>query len=95
MDNISVTGKKVKTLKIFENNGEDFSAFREAEKFARENGFSVGSMEREAPIGLAKGECYISKWRNMSRQDHKELDGTISFPDGSPRNGRAVVELYE
>lgn len=86
--------KPVKFTKEFTGNGEDFSAFNEASEFLTKHGFSSGSMQREAPIGLMKGDVMISKWRNLSKSDIETLDGVIKFPEGSPRAGKTVVELY-
>lgn len=87
--------KPVKFTKEFTGNGTDFSAFHEASEFLTKHGFSAGSMQREAPIGLVKGEgVYISKWRGLDKSDLEALDGVIRFPEGSPRSGKTVVELY-
>ncbi len=57
-------------------------------------GYSVGSMQREAPMGIAFGDCYISKWRNLETDDFYALDGRVTFYP-SPRNAtRATIEWY-
>lgn len=71
----SVLGKLLLLEKIFE--GDEFTALDKAVAFCKGKGFSVGSMQREAPIGIARGDCYISKWRNMTLEDKKGLDGVI------------------
>jgi hypothetical protein len=72
--------------------GNDFEAFYAAEKWAKENGYSVGSIERDAPIGLAKGDCYISKWRNLG-EDRERLDGVIAR--GDKRTSDVTVIIYD
>lgn len=64
---------------VFENNGTDFSGWYAAEKWLRENGYSFGSMQRDANIGIKKGDCLISKWRNLSVEDIEFLDGRVEF----------------
>ena len=89
-----VLGKKLPFRKEFKNTGETFSAHYNAVKFLTDKGYSVGSMQREAPIGILKGDILISKWRNLDEQDKKELNGVIIF-DASPRNGNATIFLDE
>ena len=83
-------GKKMIFSKVFES-GETFGAFRAAETFCQVRGFSVGRMQREAPVGIARGEFDIQKWRNLSRKDRQRLDGAIIGED--KRNGPVTV-LY-
>lgn len=82
--------KSIKFVKVFDAKlGEDFSAINEATEFLRKHGYSVGSMQRGAPIGVAKGDCDISKWRNLG-SDVTQLDGVLvadSFREGG-------VKLY-
>lgn len=77
--------------KVFKADG-DFGAFYAAEKWVRENGYSVGSMERDRPIGLAKGDYYISKWRNLG-EDKLLLDGVIA--EGSKRENDITVIIFD
>lgn len=71
----------------------DFGAFYAAEKWCKDNGYSVGSMERERPIGLAKDASYVSKWCNLSGSDKKILDGVIA--EGSKRNNDVTVIIFD
>lgn len=73
----------------FQGDGSDFSALAEAEKWLRDHGFSVGSMQRGDPRGILFGDWDIAKWRNLSDQDKKELDGTMV----GRRDTKAVVTL--
>jgi len=70
----------------------DFGAFYAAEKWLRDNDYSTGSMEREKPIGIAKGDCSISKWSNLGA-DVKELDGVIA--SGSKRCSDVTVIIFD
>ena len=70
---------------------EDFEAYHEAKKWCKENGYSYGSMQGTASIGIVKGNCYISKWRNMSSFEKKSLDGVI---DGNKRYGPITIKIY-
>lgn len=85
--------KEVKFTKQFPNDGDAFSGVNAALDFLRQKGFSVGSMQRGDPMGIAKGDVYISKWRNLGK-DVELLDGKITFPTSDPRDGDALVELY-
>ena len=84
-------GKKMIFSKVFE--GGDFEAYNEAEAFCMGRGFSVGSMQRGDPVGIVSGDCYISKWRNMTSADKKRLDGAII--GDSKRDGPVTVFCCE
>lgn len=77
--------------KTFVNDGNDFSANRDARKWLDENGYSYGSMQGSSPIAIFKGDCIIAKWRNLSTQDKKLLHGTIESSDH--RNGSVRVRI--
>jgi hypothetical protein len=80
-------------IKVFKSTGESFSAFYAAEKFVRELGYSVGSMQRGMPIGLYKGDADISKWSNMTRAERESLHGTLEST--SFRDMDVVVNLKD
>tara|TARA_R100000951_G_C2653160_1_gene185164 strand:- start:11228 stop:11521 length:294 start_codon:yes stop_codon:yes gene_type:complete len=88
-----ICGKPILFTKEFKNDGEDFSGIGGARDFLKEKGFSIGSMQRDAPMGVSKEYEYIAKWRNLSSDDRLQLDGTITFTDGGPRNGTATINL--
>jgi hypothetical protein len=71
---------------------EDFDALHKAQTWLRENGYSYGSLQRDGPVGILKGDFDIQKWRNLSARDKKELDGVLT---GSKRSGPVTVEIYE
>lgn len=58
----------------------DFAAFYAAERMAADLGLSIGSMERDQPIGLMHGDYSIAKWRNLSKSERQELHGVITGP---------------
>lgn len=70
--------------------GGDFQGFYAAEKWCRENGYSVGSMQRDDPIGILRGDVCIAKWRHLTKAERDALDGTI---EGDKRNGPVYVHL--
>jgi hypothetical protein len=85
-----VLGKKVVAEKVFLTSGEDFAAYNDAVAFLEKNGYSHGSMQRGAPIGVCLGEAEISKWRNLG-PDVKSLDGVLIAD--SFRNGKVTLYL--
>lgn len=76
---------------VFNGNGETFSALYEAEKWLRDNGYSVGSSCIGCPTGVVKGDAYISKWRNMTAEEKDALDGTLT----AGREGPATLLLKD
>lgn len=54
-----------------------FAACRKAEDWARDWGCSIGSMERDEPIGLKFGEYNIAKWNNLTSENKAQLDGRM------------------
>lgn len=70
-------GKKIKAMHHCASDGTTFSAMHAAEEKAKEMGFSIGTMQGDAPRALAKGDYTISKWRNISSTDYHRLDGLI------------------
>lgn len=64
-----------------------WSAYNEAEKYVLSLGYSVGAMESGQPTAIFKGECEVSKWRNLDDSERDSCDGTIT-----PINGRRFRE---
>ena len=81
--------KPIRFVKVFPSTGVAFEAYSDACEFLKEHGYSVGSMQRDAPIGVAKGDCDISKWFNLG-SDVKQLDGVL-IADNFREGG---VKLY-
>jgi hypothetical protein len=84
---VTIEDKKI----IFTGNNTTFSAYYDAMNWARDNGYTVGEMERNSPIGIHKDAGYISKWTRMTIVEKRELDGTINSSDF--RNGTVTIEL--
>lgn len=72
--------------------GDDpFTAYKAAEAWCAAQGLSVGPMcGRSSPIGLMRGEYAIAKWRNLSVQERKALDGRLS---GDFRTGPITLDV--
>ena len=79
--------KEIQFTMLFKSTGQSFKSFYEAEDTAKEFGFTVGSMARNEPIGIAKASAvdYVAKWYNIPSEARKELDGVLlstDFRDG-------------
>lgn len=68
-----------------------FQSYYAACEWLKQNGYSYGSMCRDLPIGIMKGDFSIAKWRNLSNQDIKALDGTMTSDDF--REGSVTIEI--
>lgn len=79
-------------MKITFDQTEDWKAVDAAEKWCKEQGISVGTMEGRSPRGLMRGVHSIPKWRHLDIEDKKLLDGTMT---GDMRNGPVHIELNE
>jgi hypothetical protein len=69
----------------------DFAAVNAAERWCRENGYSVGDMQRGDPRGILKGEWAIAKWRNLTARHRAELDGIMV----GGRDGPVTITIWE
>jgi len=76
--------------KIFENKGT-FEALHAAEKWLTDHDYSYGPTQVCAPQAIFRGDCYVSKWRNLSAKDKTEMVGTIT---GECREGPIIVNLF-
>lgn len=71
----------------------EFEAMRQAEDWLLENGYAVGSMQRDAPRGILKdADSYVPKWRSLDYAERENLDGQMT---GDMRGGPVVVEIFE
>ena len=85
--------KEIHDSQYFKPSGT-FSAISAAEKFAKDKGYSVGSMEHDYPIAIAKGEGrYISKWNKLG-EDAEKIDGVI-IPVPEFREGGALIIFFK
>lgn len=76
-------GRTLAGIRTFESE-ETFGAYEAALRLCQELGYSVGRMCNPEPTGIKRGVWDIQKWRNLSRDDRRELDGLITgnFRDG-------------
>jgi len=75
--------------KTFKANGT-FQAYYDACGWLKENGYSYGSMCGHEPIGIMKGNYCIAKWKNLTKQEQKSLDGTMT---GEFREGDVKITI--
>lgn len=74
--------------------GDDFSALRKAEAWLKKNGYSMGSMELDYPIGIHHGdEHYISKWTKMKFEEQQALDGRLESKDFRKSDVNLLLKL--
>jgi len=71
---------------------EGFQSYYKAEKFLDDNGYSYGSSDTSAYVAIWKGDCYISKWRNLSPKERSTCHGLIT---GDKRNGPVTVTIKD
>lgn len=78
-------------VKTFDEKGT-FAAYNAAKKWLKENGYSYGSSCANAPTAIMKGDWCIAKWRNLTGDEIKQLDGKIV---GEMREGPVVVHIKD
>jgi len=69
-------GKEVKEKHEFNVQGT-FESYYAASKWAKDNGYSMGSMDGLNPIALMKDYDYIAKWHNISRTEQQLVHGVM------------------
>ena len=89
--------KKAKFIKVFHNDGgdySDFSAMYKAEEWLQNNGFSCGSTNHSPYVAIRKGKYDLpQKLHNFIKEDFEKMDGVIYSHDY--RNGDVEIRLYE
>jgi len=88
------TGREIIQEITYKQNKESidgaFVAITKAVNYLRENGYTIGSMCGNMPMGFAKADKinHIAKWRNISRDEYNKLDGIIIpiQPDNEDRD---------
>jgi hypothetical protein len=82
---------------ILFNQTGDFEAYRAAERWAYNNGYSVGSMCSPQPTALIKGkDINVAKWKNLTPSERKAVDGIIESVDHFRlREGPVKITLYK
>ncbi len=86
----TVLGKEITFSMEFKGDGTPFSSFNAASKYLTDRGFTIGSMQRDLPVGIALDADYVPKWRGLDRYEKKQLDGAMS---GDFREGPVMVYL--
>jgi len=74
------TGRQVQYAVYFKPSGT-FGAVTEAREWLKTEGYVIGSMCGDEPIGFSKVADYIAKWRNISPIEWKKLDGILISDD--------------
>ena len=91
-----LSSKTITYAKYFDGMGRDFRASNEAEDYLKREGYVVGSMSSDYPIGFIKSKDVVSigKWNNLSRHEIASLDGVMIPVNGDMRNGNVVVVFF-
>ena len=89
-------GREVKEQETFKVEGT-FESLYAAQSWARSKGYVYGSLCGDAPVALRKGQSFSDydlpeKWKNMSDEDIKSVDGVIKSRDY--RDGSVTVMLF-
>jgi len=69
-------GRKVKEQFYFEKEGT-FESYYEASRWAKENGYELGSMDGFNPIALMKDYDYVAKWHNINNKERLTVHGVM------------------
>jgi hypothetical protein len=77
--------------KLFDQIGT-FQALYAAEAWCREQGISYGSGCAGCPVGLMYGDYLVAKWRNLSQEEIRALDGRMT---GNFRQGPIVIDIKD
>lgn len=87
--------KKLNGTKEFTSpDGKDFEALNLAMDWAGRNGYAIGSLQRDEPIGIAKAVEYVSKWRNLGA-DKLLLDGVILCDQFGTRHAKTITIYFQ
>ena len=73
----------------------DFEAYRDAERFAHENGYSIGSMCSPLPTALIKGDYNVAKWKNLTPAQRFVVDGMITSEGYRFREGPVKITIFK
>ena len=73
----------------FKNEGT-FEATNAAEAWLHARGFSVGSSQVGGPRAIFYGDCFVSKWRNLSKREKAAVHAIM---EGDLRNGPVRIAL--
>lgn len=71
---------------------ETFSAYRQAQQYLTDNGYSYGPSCVMYPTAILKGDYNIAKWKNLTAKERKQVDGIIT---GDMRHGPVTITFYD
>ena len=69
-------GKIIKEKHYFNVEGT-FESYYAASSWAKQNGYTAGSMDSFNPIALMKDYDYVAKWHNISRKEQQDVHGVM------------------
>jgi len=74
--------------------GIAFSGLNACKKYLADHGFSIGSMQRDYPMAVQKGDVMIAKWKNLNHYEKQLVDGVVEAVGGF-RMGAARLTLSD
>lgn len=85
-------GRGVKEKIDFKKEGT-FESLYAAQRWCTENGYSYGSLSRDQPVAIQKGDYDLpQKWPNMSAEGRKHADGVMVSTDF--REGPVTIYVF-
>ena len=69
-------GKKIIEKHYFNVEGT-FESYYAASIWAKENGYTEGSMDSSNAIALMKGYDYVAKWHKLNKQERESIHGIM------------------
>lgn len=85
--------RTISKVYAFYNKDDSFMAYHGAEQKAKKMGYSVGIMQRDSPIALAKAKnMYIAKWWNIGIEEADRIDGVLVSDD--MRDGDVYIVIF-
>ncbi len=84
-------GGRASAVKLMFVETGEFKAYYAAQDWLRGRGFSCGQGQRGAPSGILFGDFTISKWKNMTVAQQRQLHGELT---GDHREGPVVVTIF-
>lgn len=83
---------KIKIAEFY-NTQKTWSGYDAAEQYCEKIGLSVGQRAYSTPTALFDdNSVYVSKWHNLTKEDHDVMWGFIECPD--KRNGTASIYKF-
>lgn len=92
MPKTKIKKREIEFTKTFTKEGT-FQSLYEAQGWLSANGYSYGSLCRNDPVGLLKGDVTIGKWKNFDKEDIAALDGIMTSWDF--RESPVTITIYK